>query len=121
MASDKQIDIITTLATQKGFDSARAAAVEYGFSATFSWDYDVTSQDLSDLIDWLNAYSAPAAAAPTSDVDQALVGRHCLVDGQEAVILSVGTDADFGYTFVEVELIDECRDIQVKLDRAVLI
>jgi len=53
MATFKQINFIKSLAAQKGYTSARDAAVAYGFDATVSFEY-MSAFDASGLIDWLN-------------------------------------------------------------------
>lgn len=52
MATFKQINFIKSLAIQKGYASAREAAVAYGFDATVSFEY-MPAYDVSGLIDWL--------------------------------------------------------------------
>jgi hypothetical protein len=54
MATSKQIGYIAALAAQKGYKSAREAAVAYGFDAAVSFDY-MSVPDASGLIEWLKA------------------------------------------------------------------
>lgn len=54
MATSKQIDYITALASRKGYKNAREAAVAYGFDAAVSLAY-LSNDDASGLIDWLKA------------------------------------------------------------------
>lgn len=55
MATSKQIDFIASLAKQAGYSDARDAAIAWGMQPAFSWEYDVSTRDASDLIDWLKA------------------------------------------------------------------
>lgn len=62
MATFKQINFIKSLAVQKGYTSARDAAVAYGFDAAVSFEY-MSAFDASGLIDWLNGSSETSEAA----------------------------------------------------------